>query len=64
MRMTIFYLLVVPSVLAFFLGYMAHGLKTMAKIPLIGSQDSPDKEPIESKPNAAQPEQSVENSPA
>lgn len=64
MRMTIFYLLVVPSVLAFFLGYMAHGLKTMSKIPLMGSQDGTDSEPIEPEPNAAQPEQSVENSPA
>lgn len=63
MRMTIFSLLVVPSVLAFFLGYMAHGLKSMAKIPLIGTQDGPDNGPTEPEPSS-QPERPVENSPA
>jgi hypothetical protein len=31
MLTTFFYLIVVPSILAFFLGYIAHGLKTMTK---------------------------------
>jgi hypothetical protein len=38
--LVVFYLIVVPSVLAFFLGYIAHGLKTMTKTSAIESGDS------------------------
>jgi hypothetical protein len=34
MLTTFFYLIIVPSILAFFLGYIAHGLKIMTQTPL------------------------------
>jgi hypothetical protein len=42
MLITFFYFILVPSILAFFLGYIAHGLKTVTKTASEASESASD----------------------